>query len=175
MKSQSFRLISLMLAFVLTIGVAGLASAQQAEIASGSRIALQATEEPTPIDIDTPIVLTLGKSETTPLDNEAVGYRNFGFAGKANQVVTVSVQQLTGNLSFYVSLLDQSDDELANASGKFLQLVTLTVKLPQDGNYRIRVDQRDPGAGDFAAGSVSVTVNEGMLGAATPAATAAIK
>jgi len=47
----------------------------------------------------------------------------------------------------------------------------LVVKLPQDGNYKVRVDITDPGAGDSKAGTVSVEVNTGTpAAAATPAA-----
>ena len=158
---RSFRLISLAAALAIVMGIGSLASAHT----------LQDTPEPTAVDIDTPLALTIGTAMSTPLDKDVYYHRNFTFSGKANDVMTITASQLTGNFGYDVNVTSQNDVPLASATGSFMLSTDLVVKLPQDGNYKVRVDITDPGAGDSKAGTVSVEVNTGTpAAAATPAA-----
>ena len=164
---KSFRMLSLTAVFAITLGVASLASAQNVP----SKFALQDTPQPTDVDIDTALPLTAGKAVTTPLDKDIYYHRNFTFSGKANDIVTITSTHLTGNFGYDVNVSSQNDVALASATGGFMVSNDLVVKLPQDGNYKVRVDIIDPGAGDSAAGTLSVVMNTGMPAAAgTPAA-----
>ncbi len=169
---RAFRLTSLIVFCVLMLSIVGLAAAQQAPIVN-SKAALQSTESPTPIDIDTPVPLKVGSPFTTPLDNQDLTHRLFSFSGKANDIITISGQRLTGNFGFKIDVTSQNDVELGYAGGGFLQAANVIVKLPQDGNYKVRLDEGDPGSGDFSAGTVSVWITQGMpAGSPTMAATA---
>jgi hypothetical protein len=169
---RTVRLIVFFLVLALTLGLSGFVSASTKP--SDTMLAFQTTEEPTPVNIDEPIVLIPGQGVTISLDAENLPYRNFSFTGKANQIMTIMAQRITGNFGLHISIVSQTDAELASASGEFLNMVYLIVKLPQDGKYRIRLDKIDPGGGDFEAGDVSVTASEGTpMAAATSAATAA--
>ncbi len=159
---RSFRTLSLITIFVLALCVTGFASAQPAKVA-----ALQATA--TPIDPGQVVKLDFGTAVTTPLNKDDVSYRYFSFKGKANQLVTVTVQKLTGNLGLKIDVRSQSDADLIYGGGDFFEASTLTVKLPQDGNYRVNLIESDPGAGDFEAGTVSVMVAEAKPVAAATA------
>ncbi|MCC7447273.1 MAG: PPC domain-containing protein [Anaerolineae bacterium] len=171
-RFRSFRLFSLSLLLMALLGIVGLASAQTILTVPHQMVRLQATVEATPIDPGEPLPLQAGKAATSPLDNDAIPYRTFSFSGKANQVVAVTVQRTAGNFGFQVHINSQSDVELAEANSTFAEAITFTIKLPQDGNYRIRVSSSDPGSGDFEAGTVSVTVGDAPK-PATPAATTA--
>jgi hypothetical protein len=171
MQTRTSRLATLALALILTLGVVGIVSAQSSPLPKPGAIWQQATETPT-IDPDTPVALTLGTAATTPLDNQDVAYRMFTFSGKANQIMSVTAQLVSGNMGLDLTVTSQNDVELARATGGFLQSFTLTVKLPQDGKYTVQIRSGNPGAGDFAAGSASVTVAEAK---AIPAATAPAK
>jgi hypothetical protein len=159
----------LALALVFTLGLVSLVSAQSSPLPRPGAL-LQAQETPT-IDPETPVVLTLGKAVTTPIDDQELTYRKFTFSGKANQAISVEAQLQSGNMGLDVAVSSQNDVELARATGGFLQSLAVTVKLPQDGNYDIRLTYANPGSGDFEAGTVSVMVSEAMAAeAATPAA-----
>jgi hypothetical protein len=164
---RSFRTLSLTLAFFVTLGIASFASAKPSQSPNQ-----QATEAATatPIDPETVVPLTLGKAFTSPIDADNVTYRYLSFKGKANELVNVTVSVLTGNMSFKFKAFTQGGDEIAYSEGTFVTTNTATIKLPQDGNYKIEVDKADPGSGDFAAGTISVLVNDAP--AATPAAAA---
>lgn len=168
---RSFRLISATAAITLTLGLGGWASAQSARSASSDHVAAQAAtpaETATPIDPEQPVALTLGTATTSPLDNDQVPYRYFTFKGKANELVNVTLQLLTGNLSFKLYVNNQAGDEIGYGEGDFVTSMVLTLKLPQDGNYQLQVKSADPGAGDFAAGTFSILVAD-VPAAATPA------
>ncbi len=177
----SFRMFSLTAALALTLGLTGYASAHSA-LSTNSKTSMQqatsaATEAETeaataaPIDPDQPVALTLGKAATTPLDQNDVPHRIFTFKGKADELISVSVSVLSGNMSYDVTVNDQSSSEIAKANGSFVVASMFTIKLPQDGNYTVRVTADDPGAGDFAAGSVSVLAAQATASAqATQAA-----
>ena len=175
MSRRSFRWLTFVMIAGLTLGMVSLASARNVPLSQSHRAQAQATEEPTPINPDEPVKITLGpEGGTTPIDNENLSYRVFSFSGKANQLVQVTIQRTAGNFSFHAYISSQSDVQLAEADGDFLESATLVVKLPQDGNYRIRVNSGNPGAGDFEKGSVSVSAAEAKpMAAATAAATAA--
>jgi hypothetical protein len=168
MLTRTSHLATLALALILTLGLVGIVSAQSVPLPQPGAL-LQATEVPT-IDPETPVVLTLGKAVTTPLDNQDVSYRIFTFSGKANQLMSISAQVMSGSMGVDLTINSQNDVELARVSGGFLQVFNLTVKLPQDGKYTLRLSSENPGAGDFEAGSVSVTVDNAK--AATPTAAA---
>ncbi|MHB8628153.1 MAG: hypothetical protein ACYDBJ_12840 [Aggregatilineales bacterium] len=166
-----FHLVSATAALTLTLGLGGWASAQSAASVPVGRVAAQAAtpaETATPIDPDQPVALTPRKAFISPLDNDQIPHRNFTFKGKANELVTVGVQLLTGNLSFKLYVNNQAGDEIGYGEGTFVTAMTLTVKLPQDGNYQLEVKSADPGAGDFAAGTFSITVGDAPAGTATP-------
>jgi len=163
---RSFRIVSLAAALAITVGIGSLASAQDLP----ARQALQDTPAPTEVDIDTALPLTIGTAVTTPLDKDIYFHRNFTFNGKANDLMIVTATHLTGNYGFDLTVTSQNDVTLASATGGFMVIGTLTVKLPQDGNYKIRVDIIDPGAGDSAAGTLSVVVNPWKAPAAATAA-----
>jgi hypothetical protein len=160
---RSFRTLSLALAFFVTLGIASFASAKSSQSPN-----LQATEAATatPIDPETIVPLTLGTAFTSPLDADAVTYRYASFKGKANELVNVTVSILTGNMSFKFKVFNQGGDEIAYAEGTFVTSNTATIKLPQDGNYKVEIDKADPGSGDFAAGTVSVLVNDAPVATA---------
>jgi hypothetical protein len=169
-QSRLFRFIGLVFALAFTLGAAGFVSAHSGPAQSGKAL-LQATPDATEvIDPSIPVKLDINKAATTPLDDDAIGFRVFTFKGKANQILSVTVQRITGNLSTDITINSQSDTELAHAGGYFAESITLTVRLPQDGNYTIRVSHDIPGAGDFAAGSVSVLVSDGTAAAVPTAA-----
>src|SRR5438067_2063723 len=117
---RSFRLTSLLVFCVLMLSIVGLAAAQQAPIVN-SKAALQSTEAPTAIDVDTPVALKAGSAFTTPLDNQDLNHRFFSFSGKANDIITISAQRLTGNFGFKLDVTSQNDVELGYAGGGFLQ------------------------------------------------------
>ncbi len=172
---HSFRFVSLVLALILTIGVAGLASAQNVppqQPAAPYQATTAATVEPTVIDPDVPVPLTIGQSTTTPIDEENVEYRLFTFSGKANQVVNIAFQRTSGNFAMDVTVLSQSDVEMARVYGDWLDAFTLIVRLPQDGTYRVRLNHSKPGVGDFAPGTVSVSLSEAKASGAPATATA---
>src|SRR5260221_193293 len=155
---RSVRLASLATALAVTIGMGSLASAQSIP----AKRVLQDTPAPTEVDIDTPVALTLCKTATTPLDKNIYFHRNFTFNGKANDIVTVTTIHVSGNFGYDVNISSQNDVEIASSTGSFMMANDLIIKLPQDGNYKVRVDIIDPGAGDSSAGSVSIVVNSGM-------------
>jgi len=160
---RSFRLVSAAAALALILELGGWATAQSATSAAPVRAMAQAAtpaETATPIDPSQPVELTLGKSFTSPLDNDQVPYRMFTFKGKANVVVNVNVQLLSGNFSFQLYIKTQAGDQIGYAEGSFVSAMVLTVKLPQDGNYQLQVQHADPGSGDFAAGTFSVSVGD---------------
>ncbi len=157
--TRSIRFFSFILTIALLLGIVGLVNAQTSD-QSGRRIVQQdATSEATPIDYDTPVVLEMGKAATTPISAD-VPYRNYQFAGKANEYVEIVTQKVSGNMALRVHLYDQADNELATLWGNYMEKVVLTTKLPQDGNYKLVVDHDNPGSGDFQAGSVTVMVSE---------------
>ncbi len=168
-KASSFRFSSLVLALLLTIGVAGFTSAQSIppqQPVTRAQAIQQASAEPTQVNVDEPVPLDIGKSATTPIDEDLMQYRIYVFNGKANQVVNVSVQRMTGNFALDISVVSQSDNELARAYGNWTEGMSLTVRLPQDGKYRVRINHSTPGAGDFQAGTVSISLAEAKAGAA---------
>lgn len=160
-------------AVMVSLGMAGMVSAQPAVTGRNSAAPAQATAAATatPIDPGEAVALTLGKAFTSPLDKDQVSYRKFTFNGTANQVANVIVTRLTGNLAFKVTVRSQGDIELGYAEGAFLNTAVLTIKLPQDGNYNVKVESDDPGAGDFQAGSFSILVAPVSTAAATAAPT----
>lgn len=163
-STKSFRLVSLLVAFLLTLSAVGLASARPTPTAP----ALQTTA--TPIDPSEVVKLTSGQEFTSPLDKDNIPNGTFSFKGQANHRVTVTVKLLTGNMSVKVYINNQADSEIGYAEGIFVDTVTLTLKLPQDGNYTAKVLAEDPGSGDFAAGTFSIVVNDTPV-AATAVAT----
>jgi hypothetical protein len=170
-KARSFYIFCL--ALVLTISVAGFASAQSIPFRQAHLQATEeATPEPTQVNVDEPVPIDIGKSATTPIDEDLMQYRYYTFSGKANQVVTISVQRMTGNFAIDIAVRSQSDVELARAYGDWTEGMSVTVRLPQDGKYTVRISHSKPGAGDFAAGTVSISVTEGT-GSAAATATAA--
>src|SRR5258708_14657465 len=124
------------------MGMGSLASAQSIP----AKHNLQDTPAPTEVDIDTPIALTLGKTATTPLDKNTYFHRNFTFNGKANDIVTVTTIHVSGNFGYDVNISSHNDVEIASSTGSFMVANDLVIKLPQDGNYKIRVDLIAPGS-----------------------------
>ena len=169
-KLRSLRLMGLVIALVFVLGAAGYVSAHSGPVVTGKAL-FQATPDATEaIDPNEPLKLDINKAATTPLDDNLIPYPTLSFKGKANQILSITVQRVTGNLSTDVTITSQTDTELARASGYFAESITLTVKLPQDGNYTIRITHDTPGSGDFEAGTVSVLVSDGKAAAAPTAA-----
>ncbi len=168
-RIHSFRVLSLVLAVAFILGLTGLANAKATPGHQETMLALQETPAATPIDVDAPVALEMGKAATTPLSQD-VSHRYFKFAGKANQLVSLAIVKLSGNLTVKSSLIDQAGSEIANFYGLYMTQFSLTTKLPQDGNYQVYVTYDNPGSGDFAPGEVSVMVSEATAQAApTPA------
>ena len=161
---RSFRVVSVTAAMALTLGLTGWVSAQPVSHVAPVLQAATVSFSPTPIDVSVPVLLTMGQEAQSPLDNETVYQRIFKFKGTANQLVTVTSRVITGNLSMNLSITDQAGDEIANIQGKFVMLSQLTLKLPQDGNYTITASKADPGSGDFAAGTIGVSVAPASMG-----------
>ncbi len=171
-QARSFRFFSLVLALLLTVGVAGLASAQSnppQQPVAHFQATQAATVEPTAVNVDEPVPLDIGKSATTPIDEDLMQYRIYVFNGKANQIVNVAVQRMTGNFALDIAVRSQSDVDLARAYGDWTEGMSLTVRLPQDGKYTVRINHSNPGAGDFKAGSVSISLTEAQATAAPTA------
>ncbi len=162
---RSFRTISLSLALLLTLSAVTFASAKSSRAPT-----LQATEAATatPIDPEQKVALKIDTPYTSPLNADSMTYRYFTFKGKANALVNVTVNILTGNMAFHLKINNQSGEQIGSVEGGFITAVSTTLKLPQDGNYGIEIDKADPGSGDFAAGTFSIVVND-----APPAPTAA--
>ena len=168
--TKSFRMVGLLIALLLTLSAVGLASART----TPTMPTLQATADvtATPIDPNAVVKLTIGTEFTSPLDKDVVINRILSFKGQANHRMTVTIKLLTGNMSVKAYVNTQTDTEIGYAEGIFVDTMSLTLKLPQDGNYTIKVVPGDPGAGDFAAGTFSVVVNDALaITAATMAAT----
>jgi len=161
---RSFRLVSVAAAMALTLGLTGWVSAQPASHDVAALQAATVSFTPTPIDVSIPVPLTMGQEAQSPLDNDTVYQRIFKFKGTANQLVTVTSRIITGNLSLGISITDQAGAEIANMNGKFVMTSQLTLKLPQDGNYTITVSKADPGSGDFAPGTIGVSVAPASMG-----------
>ncbi len=167
---RSVRTLVLAAAFAATIGVSGVVAAQPIR-----PIAMQAVT-PTPIDSGTPVKLEPGKAFETYFDGQDLYIAYFQFAGKANQVMLVTVEKTKGNFGFTAYISSQNDVQLAEVSGEFIDAAAVAVKLPQDGNYKIQVKSEKPGSGDLEPGTVKITVSEKKVAvpaAASPTPTAA--
>ncbi len=166
---RSFRTISLIAVLGVLLCLASLASAQNLspERAAQSTPAATAT-----IDPDAVVKLTIGQAIITPLDKDNIDHRKFSFSGKANDIMTITGKMMTGNFGFSIDINSQNGVTLSSVNGSFLQQSSLTVKLPQDGNYEIDLHIQDPGSGDSTPGTMSVWVTSGTP---TMSATAAVK
>lgn len=127
----------------------------------------------TPMDSSQPVKLEFGKAFETLFDGADLYAAYFQFKGKANQLIDVTVDKTAGTFAYTVRVISQSDVDLAYLGGTFVESLKTTVKLPQDGNYRITVTADKPGAGDLEKGTVKVLVDEAKK--PVPAAATATK
>jgi hypothetical protein len=166
--NKSIRTLTLAAVFAVTLGVSGVVAAQPPR-----PVAVQAGT-PTPIDSSAPVKLELGKPFETYFDGQDLYSAYFQFSGKANQLIEVTLEKTKGSFGITAYVSSQNDVELADIHGAFLDSASVTVKLPQDGNYKIQIQSDKPGAGDLEPGSLKVTVSEKKKAAPAAAATAVV-
>src|SRR5436305_2047403 len=99
MVKHSFRWISFVLVVGCMFSLVSFASARSISTSQPRQIAAQATEEATPIDYEADVKIKVGDAAfVSPMDKDNVPYRNVTFSGKANQLVQLTVQKLSGNM-----------------------------------------------------------------------------
>lgn len=129
-QRHSFRMMGVVTICALLLGMVGLASAQP--LTSAIQRPQQATPEPTPMP------LQFGKEATAKLS----ALPEFSFEGKKGQRVTITVSykgDLPEGGGYAVELSSSCCDELGGLGFADLESVTLTLKLPDDGTFFVRI------------------------------------
>jgi hypothetical protein len=145
-----FALFGITLVAVLALS-GGVVHSNSAQGTQGTGLPPELPPDTTPLQLDKPLTASLDPKTTIHF---------YTFAGKAGQLIRISVEPKSGN--FYTTLTIMSEDLdtiLGGTIGEALVSGSVVVKLPDDATYAISVEYADSTIGTPTPGQYEIVVS----------------